>query len=216
MLIINQFLQEVKVGDIDMSRYEKMYDKFDKGHNRKHMLVVLNFAIILAEKYLPDQIDLVKIAAILHDIGLSKGRKDHEENGYKIILHDAYLKKFLKKDEIQLIADAVKEHRASTGNPKTVISKIVSDADRGSGNTKDAIKRSYNYQKHHFSNISNEEALRMAFDHLSKKYCKGGYGRRTYFPETEKRLEEIYNPICKLIKKNDFESFKKLMENNDI
>lgn len=212
-LMKEQLVQEIKVGNIDMSRYEKMYDKFDKGHDRNHMLAVFNLSIPLAKKYLPTKVDLVKITAILHDIGLVKGRKNHEENGYRMILHDDYLKTLLNEREISLIADAVRQHRASTGKPKTILAKIISDADRGSGNTKEAIKRSYNYQKHIYPTISNEEALKLAFKHLLKKYAKNGYGRRCYFPETKKRLAEIYDPICDLAEKNDLESFKKLLEN---
>jgi len=199
---------------LDLSRYEKMYDSFDAGHNRDHFISVRKMAVSLAKKYAPDKIKLAYIAATLHDIGLSINRENHEIEGEKLIRQDEYLKNNLSKDDFEEICHAVKEHRASTGNPETILAKIISDADRGggTGSSAEAFIRSYNYGLKNYLDISDEEQILRAGEHQSEKFSKGSYGRRTYFPETEKRLAKIYDPIVEAYKKRDLKYLKSLVK----
>lgn len=199
---------------LDLSQYEKMYNTFDGGHNQKHCIEVRKMAVSLAKKYLPNKIEIVYIAATLHDIGLSASRENHEVEGEKLISQDKYLKNNLSKDDFKEICHAVKEHRASTGNPKTILAKIISDADRGGGTSSsaEAFIRSYNYGLKNYPNISDEEQILRAGKHQSEKFVKGSYGRRTYFPETEKRLAKIYDPIIEAYQKGDYKYLKSLIQ----
>jgi len=176
---------------IDLARFEKLYDDFDKGHDRRHMKRVRNLAVSLAKKYCPNQLELIYIAATLHDIGLSKSREDHEINGAQMIKRDEELNKVLTKEEIKKIVHAVKEHRATTGNPKTILAKVLSDADRTSDTTIQALKRAFEHGKNHFPNLSENEQIMRSAEHLVKKYGPGGHGRRDYFPESESRVDKI-------------------------
>lgn len=63
---------------INLQKYESLYDTFDGGHDRKHLNEVRNFAVQLAKKYSPEKIEIVYVAATLHDIGLSITRDNHE------------------------------------------------------------------------------------------------------------------------------------------
>lgn len=204
-----------RITKLDLTKYEKLYDSFDSGHDKNHFLLVRKMAVLLAKKYAPDKIELAYIAATLHDIGLSVSRENHESDGEKLIRQDKYLKTNLSKDDFEEICHAVKEHRASTGNPKTILAKIISDADRGGGshNSSEAFGRSYFYGLSNYKNTKDdEEILKEAAKHQSEKFAKGSYGRRTYFPETEKRLAKIYDPIVDAYKNQDWKYLKSLVK----
>lgn len=203
-----------KITKLDLEIYEKMYNNFDGGHDLNHCISVRKMAVRLAKKYSPDKIELAFIAATLHDIGISVGRENHEINGEKIIRQDKYLKDNLSPKDFEEICHAVREHRASTGNPKTILAKIISDADRGggTGSSAEAFIRAYNYGLKNYPNITGEEQILRAGKHQSEKFAKGSYGRRTYFPETEKRLAKIYDPIIEAYKKGDLKYLKSLIK----
>lgn len=198
---------------LDLGPYEKMYDAFDGGHNLKHCHTVRELAVLLAQKYLPNKVELAYIAATLHDIGLSIDRENHESEGEKLIRHDQYLIDNLSPDDFEEICHAVKEHRASTGNPQTILAKIISDADRGGGcyGSADALNRAYQYGLKNYLNFTDDEQINEAARHQTEKFSPGSYGRRTYFSETEVRLSQIYDPIIKAYKNQDFKYLKSLI-----
>lgn len=191
-----------------------MYDSFDAGHNLNHCVLVRKMAVLLAKKYLPEKVELAYIAATLHDIGISLGREEHESNGEKLIRQDKYLQDNLSKEDFEELCYAVKEHRASTGNPQTILAKIISDADRGggSGSSSEALTRAYDYGLQKWPDLSEEEQILRAGKHQSEKFCEGSYGRRTYFPETEARLKRMYDPIINAYQKEDLKYLRSLIK----
>jgi hypothetical protein len=199
---------------LDLSHYEKLYDNFDAGHNRDHFVSVRKMAVSLAQKYIPNQIELAYIAATLHDIGLSVDRENHEITGEKLIRQDKYLKENLSKADFEELCHAVGQHRASTGNPQTILAKIISDADRGGGFSKsyESFNRSYSYNSRKNPNFNKDELLLSSAGYQVQKFSEGGYGRRTYFPETEERLKNIYNPIIEAYQKRDLKYLKSLLD----
>jgi HD superfamily phosphodiesterase len=195
----------------DLSKYEKMYTKFDEGHNLEHMKRVRKRAIKLSEKYAPDKVKIAYIAATLHDIGLSKGRKNHEIEGAKLISKDPYLKKILSSDELKEVVHSVAQHRASTGKPKSEIAKIISDADRSATTTSYSLYRAIAFG---IANIPNKDLkwyIERAVNHISDKYKKRGYGRRVYYPETEKMMGKIYDIIPKTYNSKGVDGVWKLL-----
>lgn len=202
------------MGNIDLSKYEDLYDTFDGGHDRQHLISVRNCALKLAKKYAPDKIDLVYIAATLHDIGLSVDRENHEIEGEKLIRSDSYLKSKLSSKDFEELCHAVGQHRASTGKPQSIIAQIISDADRGGGSDKpgDQFSRAYWYGKKNYPNLSDDEQIWRAAKHQFEKFSPGSYGRRTYFPETEIRLKKIINPVIKAYQSHDLEFLKSLVK----
>jgi len=157
---------------------------------------------------------LAFIAATLHDIGISIDRENHEVEGEKLIRQDKYLKDNLSKEDFEELCHAVKEHRASTGNPQSILAKIISDSDRGGGspNISEAFFRSYNVVLKNYPDPDVNINILNTAKHLSEKFCQGGYGRRTYFSETEKRLARIYDPIVEAYKKGDLKYLKSLIK----
>lgn len=203
-----------KITKLNLTKYKKMYDSFEQSHDWNHILSVRKMAVYLAKKYLPDKIELVYIAATLHDIGNFLGKENHEINGSKFIKNDKYLKSNLSPEDFKELCHAVKEHRASTGNPKTILAKIISDADRcSSNNSSDSLTRGYNYGLVKFPNLNPEEQFIRTIEHQVKKFCQEGtYGRRTYFPETETKLKRIYDPIFDAYKKQDWKYLRSLIK----
>ncbi len=114
--------------NIDLSRYEKLYNNVDKGHDINHINGVRNKAVELGKKHLPKEVDLFYIAATLHDIGLHIQRKKHSDVGAKLVLKDLYLKSVLGKKNVKKISGAIKTHGYSHGpSPRDVFEKIIFD-----------------------------------------------------------------------------------------
>lgn len=196
---------------VNWQRFEEMYDQFDSGHNREHMRKVRNGSISLASKYLPNKLGLAYAAATLHDIGLSVSRENHEEDGAELVLNDEELKNRIPAKELEEIADAIREHRASTGNPQTILAKIISDADRSCDSKGEPLIRAYHYGLKHFPDLSDDEQVLRAADHMVEKFSPGRFGRRTYFPETDVKMEETYGPIIEAAKRRGVEELRQIM-----
>lgn len=196
----------------DLSKYEKMYDSFDKGHDRKHLEEVRDFALVLGQKYAPDKLELIYVSATLHDIGLSVERDTHELHGYELVQNNEELKKVYSVQEVAEILEAVKEHRASNGRPNGVIAKIVSDADKVAAGTNRVFRRAYEWGSRHFPQVNHHGQLLRAAQHLYIKFGPNGTGTRLYFEESKKRLDDTFKPIFDAVEKNDLKSMESFLE----
>lgn len=103
-----------------------LYSGFDKAHNHSHRIAVRDKARYLAEIHAPEFVELATLAAELHDIGLVGGRDGHEKRGAQMAI-DHY--DFLSTTERDIVYEAIAEHRASNGDPKHIVAKIVSDSE---------------------------------------------------------------------------------------
>lgn len=120
-----------------IKKFAEGYMAKDKcsAHNMDHVNRVYNNALKISKGEKVD-LDVVKIAILLHDIGgfremgSKSGKIDHAIESTKIA------KPFLRKlgfpeDRIQHICDCIVSHRYRTGNkPKTKEAEIVFDADK--------------------------------------------------------------------------------------
>jgi len=107
----------------------------DPAHNIEHVMRVYNLAINLAKGEKID-LDVVKIAVLLHDIGGAQERKDPSGKTDHAIESAKLAKPFLIKldlpeNKIEHILDCIISHRyRSEQKPKTLEAKIVFDADK--------------------------------------------------------------------------------------
>ena len=159
------------------------YDAFDKSHNRKHAITVLVKSLRLAQHYDVSPAMVYTIAAF-HDTGLVEGREHHHTASARIIREDKRLKELFTAEEIEIMADAVEDHRASSSKPpRTIYGKIVAEADRIIDSTT-IMTRTIQYGLSHYPGLSEEGHIERAVAHIKEKYGKGGY-LRLWIPESD-------------------------------
>ena len=107
------------------------YDGFDKGHGRDHVQTVMSQALDLAQYYPEVDCCILLIAAAYHDLGLVNGREHHHTDSARIVREDQRLRQWFNDEEINTIAEAAEDHRASSDyEPRTIYGRIVAEADR--------------------------------------------------------------------------------------
>jgi uncharacterized protein len=191
---------------INLKKYEKLYDTFDEGHDKTHLEEVRTNALKLGKIYAPQRLEIIYIAATLHDVGLSISRDEHEKHSYEIVKKDLEIKNAYSKEDFALILEAVREHRASNGNPKSTVAKIIADADRTPKSTGRALKRSYDYNCVISPDLSHKEILKKAANHIYNKFGPEGYGKKLFFEETRKIHQGVFDEICKKIEKGNLKA----------
>ena len=193
-----------------LDRYSALYEDFDGGHGPGHRDDVVRTSRMLAEKYAPRKVELAEAAAILHDVGLSVDRDRHEHHAVDLLKKDKDFRKAWGFFDRRALLHAVREHRNSTGRPRSVLAKIVSDADRtpGSGATS-PMARAMAYGRANFPDRSEEEQLLRAGKHLASKYPVDG-SVRTYMPETADLLRAGYDPVSAASAAGDVDALRAL------
>ena len=150
------------------------YDAFDKAHDRTHAITVLLRSIRLAQHY-DVNIAMVYTIAAYHDTGLTDGREHHHTASARIMREDKRLKELFTAEEIEIMADAVEDHRASNNNPpRTIYGKIVAEADRIIDATT-IMTRTIQYGLSHYPKLTKEEHIERAIAHIKEKYGRNGY-----------------------------------------
>ena len=96
------------------------YSRFDKAHNITHVTRVINRAVKLARTVGAD-INMAYTAAAYHDLGLEGPRAIHHLGSGKIVDADARLKRWFSAEQINIIKEAVEDHRASASHsPRSI------------------------------------------------------------------------------------------------
>lgn len=167
------------------------YAFFDKAHREDHVRSVIDEALRLAGFYDVDK-DMVYAAAAFHDTGLIEGRETHHLVSGRIIREDPRLPEWFTPDQIETIAQAAEDHRASgTSDPRSIYGKIIAEADRDIIPLK-ILRRTVQYGLEHYPELSREEHWARFVGHLHEKYYYGGY-LRLFIPESKNAasLEEL-------------------------
>lgn len=167
------------------------YDTFDKGHGREHVLAVIGQGLHLSGFYDVDP-DIVLAACACHDLGLREDRKTHHLVSGRIIREELPLGRWFSPDEIETIACAAEDHRASSGSePRTIYGKIVAEADRQI-TPETVIRRTIQYGLRNYPELDREGHWERMVGHLNEKYAEGGY-LKLWVPESPNasRLQEL-------------------------
>lgn len=150
------------------------YDGFDKAHQRDHVQMVIRQSMELAEQLQVDANMAYAIAAY-HDTGLCEGRELHHEVSARIIREDHELRRWFTEEQIEIMADAAEDHRASSNHePRTIYGRIVAEADRFI-DPETIVRRTIQYGLDHYPTLSREEHFQRMISHLREKYGRGGY-----------------------------------------
>ena len=172
------------------------YDGFDKAHQRDHVLMVIGQSQEIAEQLGDVNADMVFAIAAYHDTGLCEGRERHHEVSAQIIKADENLRKWFTEEQIQTMADAAEDHRASAKQePRTIYGRIVAEADRFI-DPDTIVKRTIQYGLDNYPELSKEQQYDRMMQHLHEKYGRNGY-LKLWFPESPNtaRLEKLRQMI---------------------
>ena len=167
------------------------YDHFDAAHQRNHADEVIARSLALAEHYDVDESMVYAIAAY-HDTGLCEGRDTHHLVSGRIIREDQRLREWFTEEQIEAMAQAAEDHRASSGHePHSIYGKIVAEADRLISPEK-VIRRTIQFGLDHYPELDKEGQYQRFKAHLLEKYSDTGY-LRLWIPESDNapRLEEL-------------------------
>ena len=152
-----------------------LYDTNIGGHGRDHILTVIMRSFEIKKEFdLSLKNKLILIIAAYHDIGYKKDPDNHEQVSSEIFLADKEIQKFLEPDEVQIVAEAIVDHRASLEyEARSEYGKLVSSADRETS-VENMLKRSFLYQadKHADENPTIEQVIEYSFKKLTKKFGK--------------------------------------------
>lgn len=171
------------------------YDHFDAAHQRDHADDVIKRSMALAEHY-DVIINMVYAIAAYHDTGLCEGRDIHHIASGRIIREDKKLREWFSEEQIETMAQAAEDHRASSGHePRSIYGKIVAEADRLILPEK-VIQRTIQYTRDHFPDYDKEQQYQRFREHMMEKYSDTGY-LKLWIPESDNaiRLEELRKTI---------------------
>ena len=158
------------------------YDAFDEAHQSDHALKVVEESARLAQYYDVDA-DMVYVIAAYHDLGLEVDRETHHIESARIIREDKVLQKWFSPEQIEIMAEAAEDHRASNEHePRSIYGKIIAEADRDIDGTT-IIRRTIQYGLKHYPTLDKEGHYERFLDHMANKYAEGGY-LKLWIPES--------------------------------
>lgn len=188
------------------------YADFDAAHREDHVSTVISQALELLER-MPSWLrehpeeaaewdmsvdrNVLLAAAACHDLGLVNGRDNHHLDSGKIIREDARLREWFDEEQIETIAQAAEDHRASGKSaPRSIYGMLVAEADRViDGET--IIRRTIQFGFKHYPDLGREGHIERAVSHLREKYGRGGY-LKLWIPWSDNaaRLAELQDIIA--------------------
>lgn len=150
------------------------YASFDKAHREDHARAVIDRALEMGKKYEINP-DMLYAAAACHDLGLAVDRKTHHLESGRIIRADAQLRRWFTPEQIETIAQAAEDHRASaTAPPRSIYGALVAEADRMIV-PETIVRRTIQYGLSHYPGLDKESHWQRTLEHLHEKYAVGGY-----------------------------------------
>lgn len=188
------------------------YADFDPAHREDHVLTVISQAMELLDRLprwlrehpeaasewdVPVDRNILLAAAACHDLGLVNGRENHHLDSGRIIRADERLKEWFSLEQIETIAQAAEDHRASGKSaPRSIYGMLVAEADRViEGDT--IIRRTIQFGFKHYPDLDRDGHIARAVAHLREKYGRGGY-LKLWIPWSDNaaRLSELQDIIA--------------------
>ena len=184
------------------------YAAFDEAHSMQHVMHVIKCSLLLAENLGAD-VDMAYVVAAYHDLGLEGPRAIHHITSGKILLADKRLERWFSARQIQIMKEAVEDHRASASRaPRSIYGKIVAEADRDL-NPESVFRRTVQYGRAHYPDLSEEEHWERFLQHMQQKYSASGY-IKLWIPgsQNEQHLAELRRIISdKTLLRREFERY---------
>ena len=172
------------------------YAAFDAAHNMEHVTRVIRHSLELVKATGAD-INMVYTIAAYHDLGMSGPRAVHHITGGKILATDARLKKWFSPEQLQVMREAVEDHRASASHsPRSIYGKIVAEADRDL-DSDIVIRRTIQFGLANYPELDYEGQWHRFKEHMDNKYSNDGY-IKLWIPNSPNatRLNDLRNLIA--------------------
>ena len=151
------------------------YAGFDKAHREDHARSVVERALTMAKSMADINQNMLYAAAACHDLGLSVCRETHHLESGRIIRADERLRQWFTPGEIETIAQAAEDHRASAKTPpRSIYGCLVAEADRMIV-PETIIRRTIQFGLSHYPELEKEGHWERTLEHLHEKYAEGGY-----------------------------------------
>ena len=182
-----------------------LYNRNEEGHGINHIKTVIRRSLELAQGY-DVNLNMVYVIASYHDLGHYIDRKRHEIISAEMFMKDEKIKKWFTEEQINIIKEAIEDHRASSNHePRTIYGKIVSTADRTIIDIENTIRRACSYGKRNYAELSEEEQIERVYQHLTEKYGENGYAKvyleDKEFDESIKKLRQALSNKEEFIKR---------------
>ncbi len=171
------------------------YENYDSAHRLDHIGAVIRRSADLAKGYDVDE-DMVYAIAAYHDLGICEGRELHHLSSARMMREDGNLRQWFSEDQIETMAQAVEDHRASAKTaPRSVYGRIVAEADREI-DADTIVRRTIEYGLSHYPEYDRQGQFNRFKEHIDQKYARGGY-IKIWIPEGEnaRRLEAFRTEI---------------------
>ena len=156
------------------------------GHTDKHIKQVIERSLRFYRQSPDLNINMVCVIAAYHDLGRLIDNETHNIESAKLLRKDEFIKDHFSKKEIDIMAEAIEDHRASLGRePRSIYGKLVSSADRTTS-IDDMLSNVYDYTKYLHPEMNEDQIIEEARYHLRIKYSPDGYAAKTmYFDDPE-------------------------------
>lgn len=172
------------------------YQSFDAAHQLDHVQMVIEQSLRLATTVTNSQryhnedglktvisTDMAYTIAAYHDTGLAEGRETHHVASARIIREEKKLLQWFTPEQIEVMAEAAEDHRASSkSEPRSIYGRIVAEADRAI-DPENIIRRTVQYGLSHYPELDKEGHYRRTLEHMAEKYAEGGY-LKLWIPES--------------------------------
>ena len=147
------------------------YSLNDKGHNEEHILFVLNRAFEISKEYELDE-NMLYTVVCFHDIACHIDRENHEKLSAERLYSDKFLWEIFDRENMQIMKDAVEDHRASLEYvPRNIYGKILSSADRKI-DVDIYLKSSMGFSYKKNPSLTDEELIEESYVFAIKKFGK--------------------------------------------
>lgn len=171
------------------------YERFDAAHQRDHVEMVIRQSLELAEQTGAD-VEMAYVIAAYHDTGLCEGRERHHLVSGTIIRTDRKLPQWFSPEQIETMACAAEDHRASADHaPRSLYGRIVAEADRFI-DPETIVRRTVQFGMEHYPELDKAGHYERMVQHLHEKYGRNGY-LKLWFTDSPnaRRLEELRQMI---------------------
>lgn len=178
------------------TRILPQYAQFDRAHNMEHVTRVIRRSLNMARQLGAD-LDMVYTIAAYHDLGLTGPRAIHHLTSGKILMQDARLKRWFSAEKLQIMKEAVEDHRASASRtPRSIYGKIVAEADRDI-DPETVIRRTIQFGLANYPQVDVEGHWQRFMKHMDEKYSANGYIKLwIQGSENEQKLNQLRQLIA--------------------